>query len=92
VCSGSHRIRKISRNSQPLPCPEKAPGSQESDYCYFENAPDSRLSHLEQGRTYNPELYKKADMPPKHREIPVDQAIFILQQQGYLVTKATVVT
>jgi len=47
---------------------------------------------LKKGEPYNPELYKKADMPPKHREVPVEQAIFILQRQGYLVTKASAVT
>jgi len=47
---------------------------------------------LNKDEPYNPELYKKADMPPKHREIPVDQAIFILQRQGYLVTETSVVT
>jgi len=47
---------------------------------------------LKKGEPYNPKLYKKADMPPKHREVPVEQAIFILQRQGYLVTKASAVT
>lgn len=35
---------------------------------------------------YNPELYKKTDVPPKHRDVSVEQAIFILQRQGYLVS------
>lgn len=34
----------------------------------------------------NPDLYRKGDRPPAHREVSVDEAIFILQRQGYLVT------
>lgn len=30
-----------------------------------------------------------SDRPPVHREISVDEAIFILQRQGYLVTVST---
>lgn len=41
---------------------------------------------LKKSEPYNPELYRQSDKPPKHREIPVDQAIFILQRQGYLIT------
>jgi len=41
---------------------------------------------LKKNEPYNPELYRKADLPPAHREVSVDQAIFILQRQGYLVT------
>lgn len=41
---------------------------------------------LKKNEPYNPHLYRKADCPPKHREVSVEQAIFILQRQGYLVT------
>lgn len=41
---------------------------------------------LKKSEPYNPDLYRKADLPPAHREISVDQAIFILQRQGYLIT------
>jgi len=34
---------------------------------------------------YNPELYRNGDRPPIHREISIDDAVFILQRQGYLV-------
>jgi hypothetical protein len=34
---------------------------------------------------YNAELYLKANKPPVQREVSVEQAIFILQRQGYLV-------
>ena len=41
---------------------------------------------LKKNEPYNPELYRKADRPPKQREVSIEQAIFILQRQGYLVT------
>lgn len=41
---------------------------------------------LKKSEPYNPELYRKADRPPAHREVSVDEAVFILQRQGYLVT------
>ncbi len=41
---------------------------------------------LKKSEPYNPDLYRKADLPPTHREVCVDQAIFILQRQGYLIT------
>ena len=36
------------------------------------------------------ELYRKADRPPAHREVSVEEAVFILQRQGYLVTAPAV--
>ena len=41
---------------------------------------------LKKNEPYNPELYRKDDRPPAHREVSVEEAIFILQRQGYLVT------
>jgi len=41
---------------------------------------------LKKNEPYNAELYKKSDIPPKHRQVSVDEAIFILQRQGYLVS------
>ena len=41
---------------------------------------------LKKNEPYNPELYRKGDRPPAHREVSVEEAIFILQRQGYLVT------
>lgn len=41
---------------------------------------------LKKNEPYNAELYRKADKPPVHREVTVEQAVFILQRQGYLVT------
>ena len=44
---------------------------------------------LKKNEPYNPELYRKADRPPIHREVSVDEAIFILQRQGYIITTPT---
>jgi len=41
---------------------------------------------LKKNEPYNAELYRKADLPPAHREVSFEEAIFILQRQGYLVT------
>ena len=41
---------------------------------------------LKKNEQYNPELYRKADRPPAHREISIDEAIYLIQRQGYLVT------
>ncbi len=41
---------------------------------------------LKKNEPYDPELYSKADRPPVHREVSVEEAIFILQRQGYFVT------
>lgn len=41
---------------------------------------------LKWNEVYNSELYRKADRPPAHREVSVEEAVFILQRQGYLVT------
>jgi len=43
---------------------------------------------LKKNEPYNAELYKKADVFPLHREITVEQAIFIPQHQGYMISKA----
>lgn len=44
---------------------------------------------LKKSEPYNPDLYRKGDRPPEHREVSLDQAIFILQRQGYLVSIPT---
>ncbi|HBT64478.1 MAG TPA: IS110 family transposase [Ruminococcaceae bacterium] len=44
---------------------------------------------LKKNEPYNPELYRRANTPPQHRTVSVEEAIFILQRQGYLVTSAT---
>lgn len=45
---------------------------------------------LKKNEPYDPELYRRADHPPAHREVSVEQAIFILQRQGYLVSSPPV--
>ena len=44
---------------------------------------------LKKNEPYNAELYRKSDKPPVQREASVEQAIFILQRQGYLVSAST---
>ena len=41
---------------------------------------------LKKNEPYNPDLYRNGDKPPQQREVSVEQAVFILQRQGYLVT------
>ena len=41
---------------------------------------------LKKKEPYNPELYRKGDRPPAHREVSAEEAVYILQRQGYLVT------
>jgi len=41
---------------------------------------------LKKNEPYDPELYCKDDRPPAHREVYVEEAVYILQRQGYLVT------
>ena len=43
---------------------------------------------LKKNEPYNAELYRQSNKPPVGREVSVEQAIFILQRQGYLVTAA----
>ena len=45
---------------------------------------------LKRNEPYNAELYRKSDRPPAHREVSVDEAVFILQRKGYLVTAPSV--
>lgn len=45
---------------------------------------------LKKNEPYNAELYRRTDMPPAHRAVTVNEAIYILQRQGYIVTPSTV--
>lgn len=47
---------------------------------------------LKRQEPYKPELYKKAELLPVSREITVEQAIFIVQRQGFSITAATAAT
>ena len=40
---------------------------------------------LSKNEPYNPELYHKADKPPQHRELTTQQAVALLQKQGYTI-------
>ena len=40
---------------------------------------------LKKNEPYNAELYRKADAPPQPREISVEEAIFMMQRQGYII-------
>lgn len=42
---------------------------------------------LKKDEPYSPQLRKNSDMPPQHREVSVEQAIFILQRQGYVISQ-----
>jgi transposase len=44
---------------------------------------------LKKNEPYNAELYRQSVKPPVQREVTVEQAIFILQRQGYLVSAST---
>ena len=44
---------------------------------------------LKKNEPYNAELYRRIDKPPANREVTVNEAIFILQRQGYLITEPT---
>ena len=44
---------------------------------------------LKKREPYNPDLYRKSDSPPEHRNVSVEKAIFILQRQEYLVSSPT---
>ena len=41
---------------------------------------------LKKHEPYNAELYRKSDTPPEHRHVSVEEAVFILQRQGYLIS------
>lgn len=41
---------------------------------------------LKKHEPYNAELYRKSDTPPEHRHASVEEAVFILQRQGYLIS------
>ena len=47
---------------------------------------------LKKNEPYNAELYRKADKPPANRNVSVEEAVFILQRQGYFITPPQAVT
>lgn len=47
--------------------------------------PTAIYNILKKNEPYNSELYRKSDVPPIQRTVSMDDAIFILQYQGYLI-------
>ena len=43
---------------------------------------------LKNGENYNPELYRKTDLPPAGREITIEQALMLIRNQGYKIKSA----
>lgn len=43
-------------------------------------------SILRKSEPYKPDLYRKEDAPPAHRQVVAGEAVFILQRQSYLIT------
>jgi len=41
---------------------------------------------LKNDKPYSPRLRKTSDMPPAHREVSLEQAVYILQRQGYIIS------
>lgn len=46
---------------------------------------------LKKHEPYNAELYLRSDTSPEHRNVTLDEAVFILQRQGYIVTPTPVI-
>ena len=44
---------------------------------------------LKKNEPYNAEFYHKADVPPAHRSVTMEEAVFIPQRQGDLITPCT---
>ena len=42
---------------------------------------------LKKNEPYNPELYCQSNLPPKNRVVTEEEAIYILQRKGYVVTR-----
>ena len=41
---------------------------------------------LKKNEPYNAELYNKSNLPPENRQVTIEQAIFLIQRQGYIVS------
>ena len=44
---------------------------------------------LKKREPYNPELYRNSDTTPEHRNVTIEEAVFILQRQGYITSSPT---
>ena len=47
---------------------------------------------LKKREPYNPELYRNSDTTPEHRNVTIEEAVFILQRQGYIISSPTSVS
>ena len=47
---------------------------------------------LKKHEPYNADLYRKSDTPPEHRNVTIEEAVFILQRQGYIISSPTSVS
>ena len=41
---------------------------------------------LNKNEPYNAKLYRKPNISPDHRSVTMEEAVFILQRKGYLIT------
>lgn len=44
---------------------------------------------LKKREPYNPELYRNSDTTPEHRNVTIEEAVFSLQRQGYIISSPT---
>ena len=44
---------------------------------------------LKNVENYNPELYRKTDLPPAVRKTTIEQTLMLIQNQGYKIKSAT---
>lgn len=44
---------------------------------------------LKKREPYNPKLYRNSDTTPEHRNVTIEEAVFILQRQGYIISSPT---
>ena len=82
-------VPSSSRKSVIATLPSKSARVTRRQLLLLQDAFNCYLQHAQEERAVKPELYRKGDRPPAHREVSVEEAIFILQRQGYLVTAPT---
>ena len=58
-------------------------------YACIASTNEQCVTTYKKNEPYNADLYTRSNDPPAHRTVSVDEAIFILQRQGYLVTPVT---
>lgn len=86
VLSQCNPRQEIPEDSQPLSPTQETPGSQKAIIAIARILLTAIYNMLKKNEPCNPELYCKDDRPHAHREVSVEEAIFILQWQGNLVT------